>query len=119
MKPPPADGLTWALAAAAIACNAAAQVLVKRAAPASALPLQQWLDPLLAASLLLYGFAFVFTALVYARLPLSLISPLMAGAIFVVVAFVGAQVFGETLGPSRLAGIALVLAGIALLARST
>ncbi|HEY0879052.1 MAG TPA: SMR family transporter [Zeimonas sp.] len=118
MRPLSAGALPWALVVAAIACNAMAQVLLKRAAPASALPLQQWIDPRLGASVVLYGCSFVFTALVYARLPLSLVSPLMAGAVFVVVALAAVQLFGEALGPARIAGMALVLAGIALLARS-
>jgi len=118
MKPLSPSGVTWLLVVAAIFCNATAQVLVKRTAPASALPLQQWLDPVLATSVLLYGFSFILTALVYARLPLSVVSPLMAGAVFVLVALAAVQVFGEVLGPSRLLGIVLVLAGIGLLARS-
>src|SRR5690606_41997672 len=68
------SGVTWLHEVAAIFCNATAQVLVKRTAPASALPLQQWLDPVLAPSVVLYGFSFIPTARVYARLPLSGVS---------------------------------------------
>lgn len=113
----PAGAPTWVLVGVAVACNAFAQILIKRGAPASLLPVQQWLQPTLAAAVLLYGLSFVLTALVYARMPLSLISPLMAGAIFVVVSIGAVALFGETIGPGRLAGAALVIAGIALLAR--
>ncbi len=117
MKPPTPVVANWALVVAAVLCNALAQLLIKRGAPAGLLPLAHWLDLRLAAALLLYGISFLLTALVYARLPLSLISPLMAGAIFVLVSLGAVCLLGESLGPTRLAGAALVLVGIALLAR--
>jgi multidrug transporter EmrE-like cation transporter len=66
----------------------------------------------------LYGVSFVLTALVFARLPLSLISPLMAGAIFVLISLLSLLFLGEAITPTRWLGMALVLAGIALLSRS-
>ena len=117
MKTPPGSLVIWCLLAVAVLCNALAQLLIKRGAPPALLPLGQWLDGRLAAAVLLYGLSFLLTALVYARLPLSLASPLMAGAIFVLVSLGAAWLFGEQLGPARLGGTALVLAGIALLAR--
>lgn len=109
--------MVWLLVAIAVLCNAGAQLLIKRGAPAAVFPLVQWLDLRLLAAVFLYGLSFFFTALVYARLPLSLVSPLMAGAIFVLVSVGAAWLFGETLGSLRLSGAALVLLGIALLAR--
>ncbi len=109
---------TWALAAAAIGCNAVAQVLMKRAAVTDALDWRLWLQPGLAAAVALYGVSFALTALVFARLPLTLASPLMAGAIFVAISVLSALFLGEQLTLTRAAGMLLVLAGIALLARS-
>ena len=117
MKVPSGQVATWILVAVAVSCNALAQMLIKRGAPAGLLPLAHWFNLRLGAAVLLYGASFLFTALVYARLPLSLISPLMAGAIFVLVRLGAVCLLGESLGPARLAGAALILIGIALLAR--
>lgn len=117
MKPPAILTATWVLVTAAVLCNALAQLMIKRGAPAALLPLAAWLNPRLATAVLLYGASFVLTVVVYARLPLSLISPLMAGAVFLLVSLGAASLLGESLGPLRLTGAALVLIGIALLAR--
>jgi multidrug transporter EmrE-like cation transporter len=109
---------TWALAAAAALCNALAQLLMKKAHITNAGDLAQWLAPAPVGSLALYGVSFVLTALVFARLPLSVISPLMAGAIFVLISLFSTLVLGESLSPLRWTGMALILAGIALLTRS-
>ena len=110
--------VTWALAAAAVVCNATAQLLMKQASVTDAFNWRQWLAPSLAGAVVVYGLSFVLTALVFARLPLSLISPLMAGAIFVVISAFSVLFLGEDLGATRIAGMACILGGIALLARS-
>ena len=110
--------MTWALVAAAVLCNGAAQTLIKRAAVTDALNLQSWLSVPLLVAVALYGLSFGLTALVFARFPLSLISPLMAGAIFVLISLFSVAFLGETLGASRIAGMVCVVVGIALLARS-
>lgn len=117
MKAPSALFATGSLVLLAVLCNAAAQLLIKRAAPAALLPVAQWLDPRLLTAVLLYGLSFIVTALVYARLPLSLASPLMAGAVFLLISLAAVVLLGETLSPQRVGGILLVLLGIALLAR--
>lgn len=117
MKSLPSAVALWGLVAVAVLCNVGAQLLIKRGAPATLLPLAHWFDARLLAAIVLYGLSFLLTALVYARLPLSLASPLMAGAVFVLVCLGANSLFGETLGPSRLIGIGLILAGIAVLAR--
>ena len=66
----------------------------------------------------LYGLSFALTALVFARFPLSMISPLMAGAVFVLISLFSVAFLGESLGATRIAGMACVAVGIALLARS-
>lgn len=109
---------TWGLVAVAVACNAVAQLLIKQAHVVDAFSWRAWAQPTLAAAVLLYGLAFVLTALVFARLPLTVISPLMAGAIFVGISILSVLFLGESLTWARLAGMALVLAGIAVLARA-
>jgi multidrug transporter EmrE-like cation transporter len=113
-----AEWSTWLLAACAAACNAVAQLLMKKAHITRALDWQQWVAVYPLAALAIYAVSFVLTALVFARLPLSLASPLMAGAIFVLVSVFSVALLGENLGGVRVAGIACVLAGIALLSRS-
>ena len=113
-----AGWVTWMLAAAAVLCNATAQLLMKHASITDAFSWRQWLAPSLAGAVIVYGLSFVLTALVFARLPLSLISPLMAGAIFVVISVFSVAFLGESLGPVRIAGMLCILGGIALLARS-
>jgi small multidrug resistance pump len=108
---------TWALVAGAVACNASAQLLMKRAGIVEAFNWRQWLDPTLLAAVLLYGVSFILTALVFARMPLSLISPLMAGAIFVLISIFSVVFLRESLDAWRIGGMACILAGIALLSR--
>jgi len=110
--------ITWGLAAAAVLCNASAQVLMKQANVTDALNWRQWLAPSLLLAVLVYGMSFALTALVFARLPLTLVSPLMAGAIFVLISVFSVAFLGESLGMLRIAGMACIMVGIALLARS-
>jgi len=107
----------WLLVAGAIVCNVLAQLSIKYSAPIALLPLQNWFAPSMIAAVMLYGVSFVLTALVYARLPLSVASPLMAGAVFTLIGISAVWLLGETLGPARIAGMTLVAAGILLLAR--
>ena len=109
---------TWLLAGAAVLCNALAQVLLKRAAVTDASDLRQWLDLSLLGAVALYCVSFALTALVYARMPLTVASPLMAGAIFLLIALFSMLAFGESLGAAKIAGMVLILAGIALLSRA-
>jgi multidrug transporter EmrE-like cation transporter len=116
MSPQGGTGL-WLLVAAAVLCNAFAQFLMKRAGVSDAFSWRQWLDVSLLGALALYGVSFALTALVFARLPLSVASPLMAGAIFVLIGLLSAFVLHEPIGWTRLAGMGLIVAGIVLLSR--
>ena len=109
---------TWGLVAAAVLCNASAQVLMKLANVTDAGNLRHWFHPWLLLAVGLYGFSFLLTALVYARMPLSLISPLMAGAIFVLISLAAALLLHEAVGPLKLAGMACIVLGIVLLSQS-
>lgn len=113
-----ASAATWAMVAAAVLCNATAQLLMKVAHITDASNWRQWIEPALLGAVALYGLSFVLTALVFARLPLSLISPLMAGAIFVLISVFSVLILHENLDAFRLGGMACIVAGIVLLSWS-
>ncbi len=109
---------TWLLVLAAVLCNATAQVLMKRGGVTHAGDWHQWITPSLFGAASLYVVSFAITPIVYARMPLSLISPLMAGAIFVLISTASVLFLHEHLNTLRLAGMACVLLGIYLLSQS-
>lgn len=118
MPPPSAGAISvWLLVAGAVGCNVIAQLSIKRAAPVALLPLHHWFAPSMIAAVAFYGISFVLTALVYSRLPLTVASPLMTGAVFALIAVSATWLLGETLSPVRIAGMALVALGVLLLAR--
>ena len=109
---------TLIMVGAAVLCNVFAQLLMKIANVTDAFSWRQWLEPALFGAVVLYGLSFILTALVFARLPLSLISPLMAGAIFLLISVFSVVFLRESLDAFRLGGMACILAGIVLLSRS-
>ncbi len=98
----------------AVLCNTAAQGAMKAANGAQDFTGTAWMIAALAA----YGLSFWLTLRVYAITPLSVASPVMAGATFVLVTLISAIAFGESINALKLAGIACIALGIALLARS-
>lgn len=108
--------LAWAVLA--VLLNAGAQVALKMGASQPLDRLDTWLSLPILSGLCLYGLSFVLTIKIYAYYPLSIISPAMAGAIFVVITFTSYMVFAEPITMAKLAGVALVVAGIALLSRA-
>lgn len=103
---------------AAVACNAGAQVALKFGADAGLDRWQSWLSPAILGGLFLYAISFVLTVRVYADFPLSVISPLMAGGIFVLVTLTSALLFAEPVTLLKSAGMCCIVAGIFLLAKS-
>lgn len=103
----------------AVLCNAGAQVALKTGATEEMSNWRNWLSPGILSGLTLYGISFVLTVRVYAVNALSVISPLMAGAIFVLISAAARLLFGETFTLIKTAGMLLILAGIALLSRSS
>ena len=100
----------WLLLAAAIVCEVAATSALKasdgftRAGPAA----------LVVAG---YALAFWLLALTLRQIPVGIAYAVWSGAGTALVALVGWAVFGQRLGGATLAGIALIVAGVALLAR--
>ena len=102
---------------AAILCNASAQVALKMGASTELLRWQTWFSPAILIGLALYALSFVLTVRVYADYPLGIISPLMAGAIFLLINLFSVQFFSEALTLEKLIGTALIVSGMAVLAR--
>lgn len=103
----------------AVLCNASAQLALKQGALQDISRWQDWLNPGLCLGATLYLVSFILTVRVYAVYPLGVISPLMAGAIFVLINIFAALLFGEAITLQKFLGITLVLAGIGLLAHTT
>jgi len=106
----------WLLVLLAAVLNAAAQLLIKRNAVNDFSDLQAWLNPWLWSVGLLYVLSFALTAFIYSRLPLTVISPLMTGLIFVVMVTFSIFFLSESLSVLRVLGILAVLIGVGLLA---
>ena len=105
------------LAVVAVLCNVVAQLAMKQAGQVQhhAHHIGGWLTPWLVAAVGLYGASFLLTSRVFAVNPLSVASPIMAGATFVLIALSSYLLLGEGFGMLKLAGVGLVLCGIALL----
>ena len=112
-----------------ISLSAIAQILFKfgmssaavKQALASGSPIQAALAVFLSAGVLgglaLYGIGTVLWLGVLSRTEVSQAYPFV-GLGFVLTALIGYLLFGDALGPLRIAGIVLVIAGIALISRS-
>jgi multidrug transporter EmrE-like cation transporter len=108
-----------------VAMSAVAQLLLKLgvgraqgagdAAPASLLAMLT--SPLVIAGLGLYGLGAILWLYVLARAPLSVAYPFV-GAGFILTAMLGAAVLGEQVSIARWIGIALIVAGCTLVART-
>ena len=73
-------------------------------------------NPAIVGGLSLYGIGTVLWLGVLSRIQVSQAYPFV-GLGFVLTALIGYALFGDTLGPLRIGGIALVMAGIYLIAR--
>lgn len=123
------QGIVLALALASIALSAVAQVLLKlgmtdgdvRGAIASGSPIgivqAVLLSPGVVGGLVLYGLGTVLWLAVLARAELSQAYPFV-GLSFVLTAAMGYFLFADALTLGRIAGIALIVAGVVLVGRS-
>jgi multidrug transporter EmrE-like cation transporter len=105
----------WLALAAAIATSLAGQVLLKYGAAASGGFLAQLLRPPTLGGLALYGLSAMFYIVALRRLPVSVALPTTASS-YVVILLLGHVLFGESLGLQKLAAVALIVAGVVLLA---
>lgn len=113
--------MKWAILILGIAANASASVLVKLATtPPHRFPSLD--DPMAAlrnwpfwAGLVLYGFAFLLYAAALARLPLNVAHPILTAGAVATVAVLSLVIFHEPFHWTTVAGIALVIIGVALI----
>jgi multidrug transporter EmrE-like cation transporter len=102
--------------AGAIAVSVLGQTLLKAAAGTPGL-MAQFLDLRTLLGLCLYGGAALLYIVALRRIPLSVALPVTAVS-YVAAALIGHYGFGEVLGPTRLAALGLICAGVVLLATS-
>lgn len=107
--------VVWVLLA--VLCNVGAQVALK-VGSVTEMRWQSFMTLPVFCGAFLYGIAFILSVRIYADYPLSIISPLMAGAIFLLVGLASALVFSEPLTAPKLARMALIASGIGLLSGS-
>lgn len=113
--------MKWFILISGIACNASASVLVKIAMmPPRKFP--SFNEPMAALGnwpfwlgLGLYGAAFLFYAAALARLPLNVAHPVLTSGAVATVALCSLLIFREPFNWTTIAGILLVIAGVALI----
>ena len=109
----------WVALAAAIITSLVGQVLLKSGAVAAEGGFLQQLFRLpTMVGLVCYGGAALLYIVALRRIPMSVALPCTAAS-YVVIVIIGWAVFGESLGPAKIAAIALISAGVALLATTT
>ncbi len=120
--------LTFSLVLAGVLLNAAAQLLLKSGASrlgefafslANVVPVGTRLaaSPHIAAGLACYAVSVVVWILALSRVPVSVAYPMLSIG-YVVNAIAAWWLFGESLGAQKLAGIAFIVVGVFLVARS-
>jgi multidrug transporter EmrE-like cation transporter len=99
--------LDLALLAAYVALSVAGLHLLKSSAGA-------FMSASFGLGLSCYGAGFLLWYLLLTKLPLSVAFPLASGALILGSQVVGHAMFGEVLGPRHLAGVLLIVIGLAL-----
>jgi multidrug transporter EmrE-like cation transporter len=107
----------WLALAAAICTSLVGQVLLKAGADGEGGFLAQLLRPATIVGLGCYGGAALLYIVALRRIPMSVALPCTAAS-YVAIALIGHFVFGEALGPQKVAAILLIAGGVALLAAS-
>ncbi|MGG5808945.1 DMT family transporter [Falsiroseomonas sp. CW058] len=111
--------LAWITLAAAIVTSLVGQVLLKSGAAGSVAASGSLLDQLFRWQTIIglgaYGGAALLYIIALRRIPMSIALPCTAAS-YVVIALVGWSMFGESLGPQKIAAIGLICAGVVLLA---
>jgi multidrug transporter EmrE-like cation transporter len=113
--------LHWAMLALAITTSMAGQTLLKAGAGGQAVVapglIEQVLDWRTLGGLVLYGAAALFYIVALRRIPMSVALPCTAIS-YVAAALIGHYAFAEALGAARLGALAVICAGVVLLAFS-
>lgn len=113
--------MKWLILAIGIAANASASVLVKMAMmpprrfPSLAAPIESLSNWPFWLGLGLYGAAFLLYAAALARLPLNVAHPVLTAGAIATVAVMSLLVFREPFHWTTVAGILMVIGGVALI----
>lgn len=112
--------MPWIHLAVGVAFNAIANILMKSAALAAADggAVRLVLEPRFALGVAAFVVALAAYTSALSSIDLGVAYPIMTSAGLVIVAAASVLLFGESMGPVRLLGTALVLAGVVLLATS-
>ena len=105
----------WVALAAAISISLLGQVLLKAGALGEGGFLAQLFRPATVSGLVCYGGSALLYIVALRRIPMSVALPCTAAS-YVVIALVGHFAFGEALGPQKMVAIALISAGVVVLA---
>lgn len=105
----------WLALAAAISVSLLGQVLLKAGAGGEGGFLAQLFRPATMVGLVCYGGAALLYIVALRRIPMSVALPCTAAS-YVVIALVGHFAFGEALGAQKVLAIALISAGVVVLA---
>jgi multidrug transporter EmrE-like cation transporter len=109
----------WLALAAAISTSLVGQVLLKSGASGSVAAEGSFIDQLFRiptmVGLVFYGGAALLYIIALRKIPMSVALPCTAAS-YVVIAIIGWAMFGESLGAMKIGAIALIAAGVALLA---
>jgi multidrug transporter EmrE-like cation transporter len=100
------------LAAATAVCSSVGIVLLKRGLEGGAVQVVPF-----AAGIIVYGIGIALGIWLVGRYAVSVAYPIVVGLSLVMLAAVSALALGETLTPLKLAGTALIVAGVAVLTR--
>jgi drug/metabolite transporter (DMT)-like permease len=122
------SALSFSLILAGVVLNAFAQLLLKAGTNAvghfsfdadNILPIAAKiaLEPYIAAGVACYGISLLIWIAALTRTPVSIAYPMLSIG-YIIAAFVSWQCMGEDLAPQKLAGIACIVAGVILVARS-
>ena len=106
--------LYWGMLAGAVAVSIFGQTLLKAGASTPGV-MAQFFDQRTLLGLFLYGGASLLYIVALRRIPMSVALPFTAVS-YVAAALIGHYGFGEVVGPSRLAALGLIVAGVVLLA---
>ena len=105
--------IAWATLLFAIASNAAANVLIKRAGMQASDGFL-YFQPAFMLGVVLFGLNLIAYTFALKTLPISLAYPTLLGGTLILVLLASVQVFGETLTLVRIAGSVVILIGVLL-----
>jgi len=106
-----------ALILTSVLLNAAAQLLLKAGTNAMPLGWRLAFEPHIVAGLALYAISVIAWIAALSRVPVSIAYPMVSLG-YVVNAIAAWYLFGEALAPMRLAGTAVIVLGVLMVARS-